>query len=86
MLLSKKIQWIYNKKDIINSFLHLFEVSRDIPLWLLSYNDRSYPDLDTMLTLLYQYKKVKIIKKVYENNVGGKGSVAGSSELLFVCY
>ena len=64
----------------------MFEVSRDIPLWLLSYNDRSYPDLDTMLTLLYQYKKVKIIKKVYENNVGGKGSVAGSSELLFVCY
>jgi adenine-specific DNA methylase len=34
------------KKDVINSFEKLFELSEEIPYWLISYNNRSYPDLD----------------------------------------
>lgn len=82
----KKYSGFILKKDIIKSFINLFETSKDIPFWILSYNDRSFPDLNTMLDLIHQYKKVKVIKKIYENQVGGKGSVAGSNELLFICY
>ena len=38
-----------------------------------------------MLKIISDYKKVKVVEKEYLNNVGGKGSVKGSKELLFVC-
>lgn len=63
----------------------LFERSQEIPTWLVSYNDRSYPDIDTMVSILEQYRKVDIERKQYAAGRGGKGSVAGSSEILFVC-
>lgn len=63
----------------------MFEQARHIPTWLISYNDRSYPDIDTMVEMIEPYKKVKITRKTYDNGRGGKGSVAGSSEVLFVC-
>lgn len=73
------------KCDAISSFERMFEASRDIPYWLISYNDRSYPAIDDFMNLLSQYKKVKVVKKEYQNSRGGKGSVAGSHEILFVC-
>jgi adenine-specific DNA methylase len=74
------------KKDIISSFEQLFAQSKNIPYWLISYNDRSFPTQDTMISLINQYKNVEIHSKVYDNDVGGKGSVKGSRELLFVCF
>ena len=32
-----------------------------------------------------KYKEVKVEAKTYHNGRGGKGSVAGSQEILFVC-
>jgi len=35
--------------------------------------------------LLLKYKQVNIETKTYQNGRGGKGSVAGSQEILFIC-
>ena len=63
----------------------LFERANHIPTWLISYNDRSYPNIDTMVDMIKVYRNVKIEKKIYNTGRGGKGSVAGSSEILLVC-
>lgn len=63
----------------------MFEQARNIPTWIVSYNDRSYPDIETMVGMIEPYKEVKVVRKKYDNGRGGKGSVAGSSEILFIC-
>ena len=73
------------KRDIITSFETLFEYSKDIPYWLISYNDRSYPSIEILTALISKYKDVTVEAKAYQNGRGGKGSVAGSKEILFVC-
>lgn len=73
-----------NSEAIANLKL-LFERAQRIPTWIVSYNDRSYPDIDTMVSLMEPYRDVRVERKVYRTGRGGKGSVAGSSEILFVC-
>jgi adenine-specific DNA-methyltransferase len=73
------------KRDIIASFETLFEQAADIPHWLISYNDRSYPSIEVFEQLIAKHRAVKIVAKTYQNGRGGKGSVAGSKEILFVC-
>lgn len=81
----KKESGFETKRDIIDSFRKLFYLSDKIPYWLISYNDRSYPDINTLIELISPYRKVYIDKKVYTSGRGGKGSVAGSSEVLIIC-
>lgn len=73
------------KRDVISSFEKLFELSENIPNWLISYNNRSYPGIGEFEKLISKYRNVKIETKTYQNGRGGKGSVAGSQEILFVC-
>jgi len=73
------------KRDVISSFEKLFKLSEEIPHWLISYNNRSYPDVEEFEKLISKYRNVKIETKTYYNGRGGKGSVAGSQEILFVC-
>ena len=73
------------KRDIVNSLEKLFKLSQDIPYWMISYNDRSYPSIDVLLEIVSNYKKVKIESKTYYSGRGGKGSVAGSKEILMIC-
>ncbi len=73
------------KRDVITSFKKLFELSEEIPNWLISYNNRSYPGIEEFEKLISKYKDVKVEAKTYHNGRGGKGSVAGSQEILFVC-
>jgi adenine-specific DNA-methyltransferase len=63
----------------------MFELSTDIPLWIVSYNDRSFPDIDTMISMIEPYRNVSIERKTYSAGRGGKGSVVGSSEILLIC-
>lgn len=63
----------------------MFEKANHIPFWLVSYNDRSYPDIDTMVKMITPYRNVRVERKMYSAGRGGKGSVAGSSEILLVC-
>lgn len=73
------------KRDILNSLETLFDVSQNIPNWLISYNDRSYPSIDTLANIVSKYREVEIQTKTYQQGRGGKGSVAGSREILLVC-
>lgn len=81
----KKYSGFDLKKDVIKNFQLLFEMSKDIPLWLISYNNRSYPDIQTLVSLIKPYRKVLVHEKPYLNSRGGKGSVAGSNEILLEC-
>ena len=73
------------KREVLSNFQLMFKLANDIPTWLISYNDRSYPDINTMIQLISPYRKVEIEQKKYNVGRGGKGSVAGSSEILLVC-
>lgn len=73
------------KRDIINSLEKLFEISQEIPYWLISYNDRSYPSIETLKNIVSKYREVEVQTKTYQQGRGGKGSVAGSREILLVC-
>jgi adenine-specific DNA-methyltransferase len=73
------------KRDVLISFEKLFELSEEIPHWLISYNNRSYPGIEEFEKLISKYRNVSVEAKTYQNGRGGKGSVAGSQEILFVC-
>jgi len=73
------------RKEIINSLEKLFENSKHIPYWMISYNSRAFPNAETMLELIKKYKNVKLEQHEYEQNFGGMGGRKGSKEYLFVC-
>jgi adenine-specific DNA methylase len=73
------------KRDVISSFEKLFELASNIPYWLISYNNRSYPGIEEFEKIILKFRDVKMETKTYQNGRGGKGSVAGSQEVLFVC-
>ncbi len=81
----QRISGFDKKKDALISFNKLFELSETIPYWLISYNDRSYPDIQTFVEIISKYRNVRIEEKTYSSSRGGKGSVAGSHEILFIC-
>lgn len=81
----QRISGFDKKSKVIESFEKLFEMLQDIPHWLISYNNRSYPSVEDFKNIVSKYRDVTVEYKTYENGRGGKGSVAGSSEVLFVC-
>ncbi|GHT60937.1 (2Fe-2S)-binding protein [Bacteroidia bacterium] len=81
----KRYSGFDKKGEAIVSFEKLFELSNEIPYWLISYNNRSYPNITEFEKIISKYRDVKIEYKTYQNGRGGKGSVAGSQEILFVC-
>jgi adenine-specific DNA-methyltransferase len=73
------------KATVIPALQKLFELSREIPLWVISYNDRSYPSVTEFEKLLRNTsRQVTVHRFEYLNSRGGKGSVKGSSEILWV--
>lgn len=81
----KKYSGFDKNSEAVSNLKLMFERANDIPIWLVSYNDRSFPDIDTMVDLIKPYRNVKVERKMYNAGRGGKGSVAGSSEVLLVC-
>ena len=81
----KRYSGFDKNSEAIENLSRMFESARHIPTWLVSYNDRSFPDIDTMVRLIEPYRNVSVERKMYANGRGGKGSVAGSNEILFVC-
>lgn len=71
--------------EAIDNLQRMFAYAQHIPTWLVSYNDRSYPNIETMVSIIEPYRNVRVERKKYVNGRGGKGSVAGSNEILFVC-
>lgn len=81
----KRYSGFDKNSEAISNLQLMFERAIHIPTWLVSYNDRSYPDIETMVNLIKPYRNVKVEKKKYNSGRGGKGSVAGSCEILLVC-
>lgn len=81
----KRYSGFDKNSEAISNLQLMFERATHIPTWLVSYNDRSYPDIETMVNLIRPYRNVKVERKTYSSGRGGKGSVAGSSEILLVC-
>jgi len=73
------------KATVVDAFNSMFELAAPIPLWLISYNDRSYPDVEMFRAMLLATgRKVEVHRYQYQSSRGGKGSVKGSHEILFV--
>lgn len=72
------------KRTIMESLKKLCEKSTQIPLWIFSYNDRSNPSIEDFVKLLERFRKVEVKRRMYVNGRGGKGSVAGSHEVLLI--
>ncbi len=53
--------------------------------WIISYNDRSFPNIATLVDLIKPFRRTIVKEKEYCAGRGGKGSVAGSSEILILC-
>jgi adenine-specific DNA-methyltransferase len=86
MYYPKKQSGFVLKTEIEDSFKKLFENSKHIPYWLISYNCKSEPKQDRMIELIRKHKKVRVYENEYKNDYGGKGSRQGTKELLFYCY
>ena len=72
------------KSTIVGALERLFRASDGIPYWLISYNDRSFPDVETLCAMVACHKKIRLERNLYQASRGGKGSVAGSSEILII--
>lgn len=81
----KRYSGFDKKKFYVDNLRKLFALAARIPDWLISYNDRSFPDVETMIDLIKPYKNVRLVNREYLSSRGGKGSVAGSSEVLLIC-
>lgn len=81
----KRYSGFDKNNEAIESLKLMFDRARYIPTWLISYNDRSFPDINTMIDMISPYRRIQVERKKYINGRGGKGSVAGSSEVLLVC-
>lgn len=81
----KRFSGFDKNSEAVGNLRRMFELSQSIPTWIVSYNDRSYPDIDTMKAMIEPYRNVKVERKTYSAGRGGKGSVEGSSEILLIC-
>jgi adenine-specific DNA-methyltransferase len=73
------------KTEVLDSLHMLFSSAQRIPNWLISWNNRSFPQVEMFLEIVSLYKEVKVVEKTYHSSKGGKGSVKGSKEILFIC-
>ena len=72
------------KSTMMQALDTLFSAATNIPYCIVSYNDRSYPSATELVELVHKYRDVKVVYKTYDESRGGKGSVAGSSEILII--
>lgn len=69
--------------EIRSSLAQLFSLSTHIPIWVISYNNRSAPGLAAFKGLLKEFKQEV---RVYENQYAYRfGNNSDLKELLFVC-
>ena len=81
----KRYSGFDKNSETLSNLQLMFERANHIPTWIVSYYDRSYTDINTMIEMITPYRQVKIERKKYNTGRGGKGSVAGSSEVLLIC-
>lgn len=71
------------KTELRSSFLKLFEMADHIPIWVISYNNRSIPEYDDFMKLVKEFRKdVVVHERSYSYKIGDN---VGLKEYLFVC-
>lgn len=69
--------------ELHNSFLRLFKMADHIPLWVISYNNRSIPNFDEFTDLIRKFRRnIVVHEKPYSYKIGNS---IGLKEYLFVC-
>ena len=77
----------FTKKKLDDVFTKLFEKSKNIKYWLISYNSKSTPNKEEMTKLIKKYKNNVIFNEYkLKNNNGGMGLKKDSNEYLILCY
>lgn len=74
-----------DKQDSLELFEKLFSKLKKYRYWVLSYNNRSYPDKDALTKLIKKYTDdVRIIEKRYSYQITGKDTKSKNKEYLFI--
>lgn len=74
-----------HKQTVLYLFEQLFAKLTKYRYWLLSYNNNSYPDKDTLETLMGRYAKtVRIIERPHDYKITGKDKKKKNIEYLFI--
>lgn len=80
----KRVTPFDQKSTIVGALEEVFARAEKIPYWIVSYNDRSYPDVETLTAMVAKHRRMRVEYKTYRESRGGKGSVAGSNEILII--
>jgi adenine-specific DNA-methyltransferase len=71
------------RTELNTSFLKLFDAASHIPVWVISYNNRSIPEYGDFMQLIKKFKShVTVHERPYSYKIGNN---AGLKEYLFVC-
>ena len=86
----QNMQKFAKKEKYEEHFIEMLNSAKNIPLWLFSYNDSSWKDIDYIVNIIKQYKKT-VIKEVLASNYRylyrkKQGRTNQSSEYLIVAY
>lgn len=72
------------KATIIQLFESMFEAASHIPVWMISYNSRSFPSKDVILSILAKYGKVVTVEKEHQYKLTNSINKRSDKEYLFV--
>jgi adenine-specific DNA methylase len=85
-----KARTFVGKKSYEDVFIKMLNSSKKIPIWIFSYNDTSWKDIDYITSIIRQQNRSVIIetltdeyKYLYRKNRGK--SIKGSEYLIFAC-
>ena len=55
----------FASKNVICAFEELFEKIKNIKYWMISYNSNATPKKEIFIEMIYKYKKILILKKLF---------------------
>ena len=87
--LSKKLKPFKNnftkRETILNQFKNLFSKLKNYKYWLISYNNKSYPNKDQLYNLLKEFSnRVEVFEKPHLYKITGKVKKNINTEILFL--
>ncbi len=72
------------KTTILKLFDKMFASASHIPVWLISYNSRSFPKKDVILSMLGKYGKVETVEMEHQYKLTNSVNKKSDKEYLFI--
>lgn len=72
------------KATITKLFEKMFDAAVHIPVWMVSYNSRSFPSKDVILSILSKHGRVRIIEKEHQYKLTNSINKKSDKEYLFI--